>query len=243
LQDNLIRNIIRLKHVTKNWYMLPLYHLRFKKTLVLHFRNGLKFFYVPKAFSVEHFLEEPYKMLIVKDKVVVDIGAYSGDSAIYFSFKGAKKVIAFEPCPFAHTIAKKNVELNKITNVELFNEAIGSKDGNVFLDSEAKGPSTSLKQEGGTKIKMRSLSSLVEKFELSNASLKMDCEGSEVCLLEFDAKVINAFDQIILEYHEEGYEQLNKKLLSCGYKTLFFDVNGKFTQSPPSKNGLIYATL
>jgi FkbM family methyltransferase len=182
-------------------------------------------------------------MLVVKDKVVVDIGAYSGDSAIYFSFKGAKKVIAFEPFPFAYTIAKKNIELNKITNIELLNEAIGLEDGNVFLDSEAKGPSATLKQEGRANVKMRSLSSLVEQFNLSNASLKMDCEGSEVCLLEFSAKVINAFDQIILEYHDEGYEQLNKKLLCCGYKTLFFDVNGKLTQSPHSRNGLIYASL
>ena len=84
---------------------------------------------------------------------------------------------------------------------------------------------------------MKSLSSLVEQFKLSNASLKMDCEGSEICLLEFDAKVINAFDQIILEYHDEGYEQLNEKLLSCGYKTLFLDMTGKIIQSLLQKMG------
>jgi hypothetical protein len=34
-----------------------------------------------------------YKLLSVKDRVVVDVGAFVGDSAIYFALKGARKVI------------------------------------------------------------------------------------------------------------------------------------------------------
>jgi len=37
--------------------------------------------------------------LDVKGKVVIDVGAYIGDSAIYFALKGARKVIALESHP------------------------------------------------------------------------------------------------------------------------------------------------
>ena len=236
-----LRNFVRLVRAVANWYEIPLYYLSIKRTLVLHFRRGICFLYVPDAFSVEHFLEEPYKMLVSRDKVVVDVGAYNGDSAIYFSQRGAKKVIAFEPFPFPYAIAKKNLELNQVSNIEIFNEAVGPRDGNVFIDSEARGPAASLEKTGKTRIRMRSLSSLVEQFKLSKAALKMDCEGSEVCLLEAEPNVITAFDQIIVEYHDEGYEQLNRKLLSCGYSTFFLDNTGKIAEEPLPRNGLIYA--
>jgi len=209
----------------------------------MHLNNGLSLLYIPDAFAIEHFLEEPYKMLEVKGRTVIDVGAYSGDSAIFFSLKGATNVLAFEPFPFAYKIAQRNIELNKITNITLFNEAIGAEDGFVFVDSEAKGPSTSLKQVGRTKVKMNSFSKLVKEMKLSHASLKLDCEGCEICLLNVDAKILNSFDQIILEYHDEGYVDLNDKLLSCGYKTMIYGANGSITGSPPTTNGLIYARL
>nr|WP_016732730.1 FkbM family methyltransferase [Sulfolobus islandicus] len=48
-----------------------------------------------------------YNFLNVKDKIVVDIGASIGDTAIYFALQGAKKVIAFEPFPKIFSIAKR----------------------------------------------------------------------------------------------------------------------------------------
>ncbi len=38
-----------------------------------------------------------YGVLDVSGKVVIDVGASIGDSAIYFALKGARKVIAIEP--------------------------------------------------------------------------------------------------------------------------------------------------
>ena len=43
------------------------------------------------------FFEQVYDFLKVKDKIVLDIGANIGDSSIYFTLKGAKKVIALDP--------------------------------------------------------------------------------------------------------------------------------------------------
>jgi len=38
-----------------------------------------------------------YEPLSVEGRVVVDVGAFVGDSAIYFALKGARRVIAIEP--------------------------------------------------------------------------------------------------------------------------------------------------
>jgi len=46
----------------------------------------------------------------VKNKSVVDIRAFVGDSAIHFAIKGAEKVIVIEPHPGAYEELAENIE-------------------------------------------------------------------------------------------------------------------------------------
>jgi len=55
-----------------------------------------------------------YDALNVNDHVVIDVGAFIGDSAIYFALKGAKKVIALEPHPGAYAEMLENIRLNNL---------------------------------------------------------------------------------------------------------------------------------
>ncbi len=55
-----------------------------------------------------------YDELNVNGKTVVDIGAYVGDSAIYFALKGARRVIAVEPHPGAYVEMIENIKLNNL---------------------------------------------------------------------------------------------------------------------------------
>ena len=50
-----------------------------------------------------------YDALNVNGRVVVDVGAFVGDSAIYFALKGAKRVIAIEPHPGAYAEMLENI--------------------------------------------------------------------------------------------------------------------------------------
>jgi FkbM family methyltransferase len=50
----------------------------------------------------------------VKNKIVVNVGAYTGDSAIYFALRGAKKVIAIEPRSNAFNEMLENIRLNNL---------------------------------------------------------------------------------------------------------------------------------
>ncbi|MCS7296745.1 MAG: FkbM family methyltransferase [Bacteroidia bacterium] len=57
----------------------------------------------------EVFAEECYK-IDLKLKRVIDIGAYNGDTSVYFALQGAE-VVALEPDPFHETIGLRNTEL------------------------------------------------------------------------------------------------------------------------------------
>jgi len=55
--------------------------------------------------------------------IVIDIGAHIGEYALPAA-KNSGKVVAVEPNPDTFTILKKNIELNKISNVIPINQAI-----------------------------------------------------------------------------------------------------------------------
>jgi FkbM family methyltransferase len=82
-----------------------------------------------------------YKSLSVKDRVVVDVGAFVGDSAIYFTLKGARKVIAIEPHPGAYKEMLDNIRLNNLENIIVpINAYLVSERGRARLgDYEIKG--------------------------------------------------------------------------------------------------------
>ena len=167
---------------------------------------------------IDVFIWEDYSFLNVSGKVVVDLGANIGDSAIYFALNGAKKVIALEPFPYSFNLAVRNVRENNLEDkIEILNAGYG-RDGYIFVDSDyANGLGTILKiSKKGEKIKIYSLKSLVEKFKLNDAVLKMDCEGCEYNLLNEDNSVIVKFSQIQIEYHN-GYKKLIEKLNNAGF--------------------------
>ncbi|BCS91235.1 MAG: hexuronic acid methyltransferase AglP [Candidatus Micrarchaeota archaeon] len=164
----------------------------------------------------EQFVEEQYKLLNVKDKIVVDIGANIGDSAIYFALKGAKHVYAFEPYPFAYQTALENIKLNNLEDkVTIINAACGGKSGKIGIDENYESVDGSdLKSfSKGKLIDMLTLEDIIKHYNISyNSVLKIDCEGCEYgILLNASKETLSLFDQIVLEYHY-GYKNLVKKL-------------------------------
>ena len=98
------------------------------------FKNGIKFRHVYYPI-LEIFSSGEYDSFDVKDKVVIDVGAFVGDSAICFALKGAKRVIAVEPHPGAFAEMLENIKLNKIENITIpVNAGLASKSGKVCLE-------------------------------------------------------------------------------------------------------------
>ena len=164
----------------------------------------------------------------VKDKVVLDIGANIGDSAIYFINSGASKVIAVEADPFTFDLLERNVELNGLANMIIpFNAAVSEKSGILKIpyrrsSTIGTGANSFRYPEGsaGVEVMKITLESLIEKYQINSGVLKIDCEGCE-----YDAvfgtdgnQIVNAFDEIILEYHY-GAEKIKSILDELCYIT------------------------
>ena len=196
----------------------------------------------------EQFIEEQYKWLDVKDRVVIDIGANIGDTAIYFALKGAKHVYAFEPYSYSYGIAMQNIKLNKLQDkITLLKEGCGGKEGKIKVDVSYKNVGgTDLKNfKNGNNIDITTLGELIKRFGIvDNAILKIDCEGCEYeVLLGAQNSDLRKFKQIQIEYHY-GYLNLKKKLEDAGFNITNTSPKYSFDSEAENKEmfmGLIYA--
>ncbi len=92
----------------------------------------------------ETFVEEIYNYFNVKEKVVLDVGAFIGDTAIYFALKGANKVIAYEPVPLLYEMAVENIELNnQKATIQIINSALGKNEGSIEVNYDEGFPGRS----------------------------------------------------------------------------------------------------
>jgi FkbM family methyltransferase len=153
-----------------------------------------------------------YKSLSVKDRVVVDVGAFVGDSAIYFALREARKVIAIEPHTGAYKEMLDNIRLNNLENIIVpTNAYLVSERGRARLgDYEIKGSVSTHQNYDG-----------VDRYGIgSDAVLKMDCEGCEYDIVLNDYAHIKLFDEVILEYHANVGGKPGKllKVLSRDYR-------------------------
>jgi FkbM family methyltransferase len=171
------------------------------------FKNGIRFRYMYRTIP-EIFGLGVYASLDVKDKVVIDVGAFVGDSAIYFALKGAKRVIAVEPHPGAFAEMLENIKLNKMENIIIpVNAGLASKSGKVCLEKSFDNSDTLVMYHGLgdciNAISAVTLGELISRFGVDpdNAVLKMDCEGCEYDVILNDYEHIRMFKELVFEYH------------------------------------------
>jgi len=201
----------------------------------------------PARLSVpeEVFFKEEYNFLNVKDHDVIDVGLNIGDTAIYFALNGARRVIGLEPYPYAFSYAEKNVKLNNLQNVITLNAGYG-KDSKILVDNSKISSYTSsliASNYSGIEIPIYSLKTLLNKYEIEDAILKMDCEGCEYNLLDEDEDILRRLRMIQIEYHY-GYEKLKEKLEEFGFKVKYTEPVKTYNPDASNPNmvvGYIYA--
>ena len=162
-----------------------------------------------------------YENLPLKDKTIIDIGACTGDTSIYFALKGAKKIIAVEPFPNNFKILKKNITENKFDELIIpILGACGYLKKEISINPNLHDGMRSILHEfsDGIKISTITLQDIIKDFDVSNAILKLDCEGCEYeTILNSSSEILQTFTDIQIEYHN-GYQNLEKKLLSVGFE-------------------------
>jgi len=189
------------------------------------------------------FLGDVVRENFVGGRTVVDVGAGVGDTAILFTLRGARRVVALEPYPSLYGETLINIRANGVEDkVALINAGLGSFDGEVCASTNNLNGYMIFKpsNECGARVRMYTLSSLIKEFNIEDGSiLKMDCEGCEYeTIPRASSKDLSVFSQIIIEYHN-GYHELRNALEKAGFKVTIKPIRS--AEIPIERQGYIIA--
>jgi FkbM family methyltransferase len=189
---------------------IPVIDSESKNSLNLRFLGG-----IDSGDIVHIFFQHVYGQLPVVGRVVIDIGAQIGDSSIYFSINGARKVIAIEPLLRNYEIAKNNIMLNGLSQeIDLIWAASGGKPIQYPLNGVS--PDSAALEH----TPVLTLEEIIKKGlanERDKLVLKIDAEGYEYpIILTAEDEILRHFSHILIEYHS-GYKNLKKKLENLGF--------------------------
>jgi len=201
-------------------------------------KNNIKFKHTYSSIY-DVFEIEDYKFLNVKDKNVLDIGAFVGDSPIYFILKGAKKVYAIEPHPDAYNEMLENIKLNNMEDKIIpINMGISYEKDYIIISTKVVYTQGTLfkSEDNGIKISAGKLSDIINKYNIDAQILKMDCEGCEYDIILKDYDTVKEFDEIGFEYHAKNTKIPVNKLL----EKLNNDFECKIIKEKSKDVGLVY---
>ncbi len=245
MRPYLFRTVIRIARVLKIYGNLkfPEILIKFlqkdsrKKLLDFYHELGIReaekhFIIQPESEEypfLEAFIFNIYKYYDYNNKIVIDVGAQTGDSVLYFFYHKAKMIYAFEPLKNNFRILEKNVVQNKI-NCILYNVGLGDSTKEIEVDiSDAMAiakplVTSSLEHE---KIKIDKL----DNFNIYADVIKIDVEGFEIEVIKGGLNTFKNAKAIIIETHSKNLQVEVAKMLSG----LGFHLN-KIIKNYSSKN-------
>ncbi len=186
-------------------------------TKVIRLRQGGLQFVVRGAMDVwslkETFLDrfyERYGTLIEDAWTCIDIGGGIGEFTLFVADGYPRnKVYAFEPFYESFELLEENLKRNRITNAQVFQEAIGGESGVVCLDLTGGEPlqfqsHPSKSSEQAITVPCLSLADALERLQIQHCDLmKLDCEGAEYDILfKTPDEVLKRVRRMVMEYHD-----------------------------------------
>ena len=181
-----------------------------------------------------------YYKLNFRNKVVIDVGANSGATSIYFAINGAKKVIAIEPMLITYDYLKRNVEVNELESfIQCINGAVWNESNEETIEidiDEGLGAKLHVSDHyvDKTRVPIVNIETLINNLKETGIVVKMDCEGCEYnSLINLKPDTLLKIDQIMLEYHN-------------GWKNIFMFLKEnnfvvELLNNPRKSVGMIYA--
>lgn len=129
--------------------------------------------------------------------IVVDVGGYLGDTAVFFSKRGAKKVFVYEPNPINFNYLLMNLKLNGVSDsIVPFNCGVSSEKRTFVVPSDMGGGGSFFSQKDGNptfEVQTIEPSAIFQGKGIIDL-LKLDCKGCETeifsnCLPELRSQV------------------------------------------------------
>jgi FkbM family methyltransferase len=186
------------------------------------------------AVLAEVFLDLEYTsgFQLPENPIVVDIGGYIGDFAIYAAkYLKAKQVITIEPSLQNFALLEVNIQNNNLQDriIALRKAVTDGKPAKMNIDAAETGQMRVSAYYGSSHGELKevpgiSLTQIVKDYNLPTIDLlKIDCEGGEyVILLTTPVEILRATRNIVFEYHEIDnfaamLAEVKKRLIAEGF--------------------------
>ena len=136
----------------------------------------------------------------IKDKAIIDAGAFIGDTALILSEYTNDKVYSFEPFLSNFNSMKKNIELNNKNNIEPIYMALGDEDKKIHINESGISSANKLdiNSNSGNNVQMTTLDSFVDKNNIKVGLIKTDLEGFEQNFLKGSLNTIKKQKPILI---------------------------------------------
>lgn len=169
------------------------------------------------VFYYRHGLDEISNKEILKNKSVIDVGGYMGESALVLSEITNSKVYTFEPTTGNYALLEKTLMLNGISNIVPVKKALGKSAyrANITVcNSGSTMVANARVNECVEEIEVITLDSFVEEYGIDVGLIKVDIEGAEKDFLIGAKKTICEQKPVLLLsiYHSLD-DYVNLKLL------------------------------
>ncbi len=161
--------------------------------------------------SYEEEQQNLFIKLIKKGSVVYDIGAHVG----FYTLLASKlvgdmgQVFSFEPLPRNVYYLKRHIQLNKRTNIRVFQAAVGDRSGALYFTEGNDSSTGHISENGQIAVKAFSIDDLVLTQQIPYPGfIKIDTEGAELSVLRGGEYVLREFKPIIfLSTHGDKIKQ------------------------------------
>lgn len=157
---------------------------------------------------------------------IIDCGSHIGNHTLFFAVVcKSKQVYSFEPYVPSYEHSLENIELNDLSNVKVFNVALGDKKKKVGIDKNTESILNQIDHSGGTTQMVRLDYALkYAEFPGGLKLIKVDVDGSELILLKgakgilakhkpdviIECATAEIFGNIRQFFKAEGYKIVNK---------------------------------
>lgn len=176
-------------------------------------KEALKFDHVENDYildRIETFVLEGYNYNNIicpqKGDIVFDFGAFTGNTALWFSkaVGDTGHVYSFEPMPDTFTLLSNNIKLKQLNNVSVINKAVADENKIVNFSGKSN-PGSRIVNNGGIQIEAISIDNYIKENNIEKADfIKMDIEGAEAQALLGATQTIKKYkpDLAICAYHK-----------------------------------------
>ena len=179
--------------------------------------------------------------LVEENSIFVDIGANIGLYTKYLS-PFAKQVKAFEPVPFTFSMLSKNIKRFELSNVELNQVAVSSKNGEATIEVPIQGGArnyyrATLEQsnsDNSSDMKIKVSTKTIDSLFLNQVGeisfIKIDVEGHELSVINGASSFLESAQSAWLIEIDGNPDQENSsafevfsKMKEAGFSGYFFN--------------------